>query len=167
MARRKDEAPAMTPADLAESVRAYLGAGSPITVLDWAGKPTGVIREPSAAPVKSVTLLGRPDWIKVFKVAPHAVLMVVNECAGGADSCAVRLEGNVFGAKGTAVKHFASPAAAAAFFEVYDQEAAEAWWRSLHERVLEEFEGFADRLIHGEGGPAPVGFFNWAGSRNV
>lgn len=160
MARRKDEAPAMTPAELEQSVRAYLGAGSPITVLDWAGKPTGVIREPIAEPAKATTLLGRPDWLKVFKVAPHAVLMAVNECAGGADSCAVRLEGNVFGAKGTAVRHFATPEAAAAFFEAYDQDAAEDWWRSLHARVLEEFEGFADRLINGSGGPAPVGLFH-------
>lgn len=157
---KRTEVPAMSPAELAESVRAFLGAGNPITVLDWAGKPAGVIREPVAAPAQSTTLLGRPDWIKVFKVAPHAVLMAVNECAGGADNCTVRLEGNVFGAKGTAVKHFATPEAAATFFEAYDQDAAEAWWRSLHARVLEEFEGFADRLIQGSGGPAPVGLFH-------
>jgi len=100
------------------------------------------------------------DWIKVFKVAPHAVLMAVNEAARGVDCCAVRLEGRVFGAKGETVKHFATRQAADAFFEAYDQEAAEAWWCALNARVAEEFEGYADRLLHGAGGPAPVGLFH-------
>lgn len=74
------------------------------------------------------------DWIKVFKVAPHVVLLAVNEAARGVDSCAVRLEGRVFGAKGEAMKLFPTPAAAAEFFDAYDQEAAEAWWRELNAR---------------------------------
>ncbi|MBD3877454.1 hypothetical protein ACDX36_26380 [Pseudomonas aeruginosa] len=100
------------------------------------------------------------DWIKVFKVAPHVVLLAVNEAARGVDSCAVRLEGRVFGAKGEAMKLFPTPAAAAEFFDAYDQEAAEAWWRELNARVVEEFEGYADRLLHGAGGPAPLGLFH-------
>lgn len=78
------------------------------------------------------------DWIKVFKVAPHAVLMAVNE-AGRGGACGVRLEGRVFGAKASVVKHFATPAAAAAFFAAYDEAAAEDWWRSLQNRVAEDF----------------------------
>ncbi|HGK6498982.1 hypothetical protein GHU69_27095 [Pseudomonas aeruginosa] len=100
------------------------------------------------------------DWIKVFKVAPHVVLLAVNEAARGVDSCAVRLEGRVFGVRREAVKHFATPAAAAAFFEAYDQDAAEVWWCALNDPVVEEFEGYADRLLHGAGGPAPVGLFH-------
>jgi hypothetical protein len=160
MTRRKGDAPAMTPVELEESLRAFHARGGEITLLDWAGKEAGVYCEPVASPAPQKTLLGRRDWIKVFKVAPHVVLLAVNECAGGADNCIVRLEGRVFGAKANALKPFATPEAAAAFFEAYDQEAAEAWWRDLHARVTEEFEGFCDRLIHGNGGPAPVGLFH-------
>lgn len=79
-------------------------------------------------------------WVKVFKLAPHAVLLAVNEAARGG-VCRVRLEGRVFGAKASAVKHFASPAAAADFFAAYDEPAAEAWWCSLQDRVAAEFAG--------------------------
>lgn len=90
------------------------------------------------------------DWIKVFKLSPHAVLLAVNE-AGRGGACGVRLEGRVFGAKASVVKHFATPAAAADFFAAYDEPAAEAWWRSLQDRLAEDF---AEHLLH----PAPSGF---------
>lgn len=97
------------------------------------------------------------DWIKVFKLAPHAVLLAVNE-AGRGGACRVRLEGRVFGATASVVKHFATPAAAAAFFAAYDESTAEDWWRSLQDRVSEDFTEYMLR-----GTPStcePVGLLN-------
>lgn len=97
------------------------------------------------------------DWIKVFKLAPHAVLMAVNE-AGRGGACRVRLDGRVFGATASAVKHFATPAAAADFFAAYDEPAAEAWWREVQDHATRML---AAQMLRGVPSAfAPVGLLN-------
>lgn len=90
------------------------------------------------------------DWIKVFRVAMHAVLLAVNETGRNGGVCAVRLEGRVFGVRGEAVKHFPTPAAADSFFEALDKAAVEDWWRSMMGRVDDEFTGFVERGMPGD-----------------
>jgi hypothetical protein len=93
---------------------------------------------------------------KVYRLAPEVVLRAVDEtsCGGAAR---VRLEGRVFGATASAVKHFPDAAAAAAFFAAYSEVVAEEWWRSLQDRVAEEFAGY---MLRGMGGAKPVGLLH-------
>lgn len=94
---------------------------------------------------------------KVFRLAPDVVLRAVDETSCGG-SARVRLEGRVFGAQASAVKHFATPTAAAEFFAAYDEPAAEAWWRSLQARVVAEF---AEHMLLGTPSAfGPVGLLN-------
>jgi len=96
---------------------------------------------------------------KLFKPAGDVRFRITNERLSGVNR--VRIEGEVFGARGSTVKHFGSPAEADAFFDAMTEEGAEAWWQTLFEKVCEEFAGLLERdLLHGAGGSSPMGLFH-------
>ncbi|MNR39996.1 hypothetical protein D3C85_1582490 [compost metagenome] len=84
---------------------------------------------------------------------------ITNERLSGVNR--VRIEGEVFGARGSTLKHFGSAAEADAFFDAMTEEGAEAWWQTLFEKVSEEFAGLLERdFLHGAGGSVPRGLLN-------
>lgn len=99
----------------------------------------------------------KKDWIKVYRVALGATIMAVNETHQGVDTPRVRLEGRVFGSTGSAVKYFATPDQADAFFDGFTQQVAEDWWASLTARVEAEIDCYwlcgsaADQGQHAKG----------------
>jgi len=96
---------------------------------------------------------------KFFKPTGDVKFRITNERLSGVNR--VRIEGEVFGARGSAVKHFESADEAAAFFDAMTEEGAEAWWQTLFEKVCEEFAGLIERdLLHGSVGSAPLGLFH-------
>lgn len=97
--------------------------------------------------------------LKVYKPTGDVKFRVTNERLSGVNR--VRIEGEVFGARGSTVKHFGSAAEADAFFDAMTEERAEAWWSALFAKVHEEFTGLVVRdFLHGAGGSAPKGLFH-------
>lgn len=97
--------------------------------------------------------------LKVYKPAAAVKFRITNERLSGVNR--VRIEGEVFGARASTVKHFGSPAEADAFFDAMTQEGAEAWWQSVFAKVRDEFAGLLERdFLHGAGGSAPRGLFH-------
>ncbi|NPZ19533.1 hypothetical protein DZ956_022420 [Pseudomonas aeruginosa] len=87
---------------------------------------------------------------KLFSSAPAVKFRVVNESASGVNR--VRIEGEVFGAKGSTVKHFASAEAAEAFYAALTERDAERWWQGVYARVQEQIFGLAEQeLLYGSG----------------
>lgn len=99
------------------------------------------------------------EMLKVYKPTGDVKFRVTNERLSGVNR--VRIEGEVFGARGSTVKHFGSAAEADAFFAAMTEEGAEAWWQSLCGKVCDEFSGLLVRdFLHGAGGSAPRGLLH-------
>lgn len=97
--------------------------------------------------------------LKVYKPADAVKFRIMNERRSGVNR--VRIEGEVFGAKASTVKHFGSPAEADAFFDALTEAGAEAWWQSLFAKVSDEFAGLLERdFLCGAAGSSPRGLFN-------
>ncbi|HEJ5739544.1 TPA: hypothetical protein SL768_006096 [Pseudomonas aeruginosa] len=96
---------------------------------------------------------------KFFKPTGDVTFRITNERLSGVNR--VRIEGEVFGARGSTLKHFGSAAEADAFFDAMTEEGAEAWWQSLFAKVSDEFAGLLERdFLYGAGGSTPRGLFN-------
>ncbi|ERY86344.1 hypothetical protein [Pseudomonas aeruginosa] len=96
---------------------------------------------------------------KFFRPTGDVKFRITNERMSGVNR--VRIEGEVFGARGSTLKHFGSAAEADAFFDAMTEEGAEAWWKSLFAKVSDEFAGLLERdFLYGAGGSTPRGLFN-------
>lgn len=92
---------------------------------------------------------------KLFSPAPAVKFRVVNESASGVNR--VRIEGEVFGAKGSAVKHFGSAEAAGVFYAAVTEKDAELWWQALYAKAQGQLFGLAEQeLLYGAGCAQPV-----------
>ncbi|HHK4358956.1 TPA: hypothetical protein ACQTXQ_005761 [Pseudomonas aeruginosa] len=97
--------------------------------------------------------------LKVYKPADAVKFRVTNERRSGVNR--VRIEGEVFGAKASTVKHFGSPAEADAFFDAMTEADAEAWWQSLQDRAQQQLFGLAEQeLLYGAGECFPRGLLH-------
>lgn len=97
--------------------------------------------------------------LKVYKPADAVKFRIANERLSGVNR--VRIEGEVFGARASTVKHFGSPAEADAFFAGVTEKDAEAWWRSLQDRAQQQLFGLAEQeLLYGSGHCMPRGLIH-------
>lgn len=96
--------------------------------------------------------------LKVYKPADAVKFRVTNERLSGVNR--VRIEGEVFGAKASTVKHFGSPSEADAFFAGVTEADAEAWWQSLQDRAQQLFALAEQELLYGSGDCIPRGLLH-------